>query len=48
MAYIRSGMRVSELAADELAKLQHKLETQLKEKGKIFVSKDSGLFEAVK
>ncbi|HEX6035939.1 MAG TPA: methyltransferase domain-containing protein, partial [Anaerolineales bacterium] len=45
MAYIRSGMRVSELSEDELAKLQRDLETQLQEKGKIFISKDSGLFE---
>jgi ubiquinone/menaquinone biosynthesis C-methylase UbiE len=48
MAYIRSGVRVSELSEDELVKLQHDLENELKEKGKIFITKDSGLFEAVK
>ena len=48
MAYIRSGIRVSELSEDELATLQHDLECELQEKGKIFISKDSGLFEAIK
>jgi ubiquinone/menaquinone biosynthesis C-methylase UbiE len=48
MAYIRSGMRVSELSQEELSKLQHDLEQELKEKGKIFISKDSGLFDAIK
>jgi ubiquinone/menaquinone biosynthesis C-methylase UbiE len=32
----------------ELSKLAHELEEELKEKGKIFIQKDSGLFEAVK
>jgi ubiquinone/menaquinone biosynthesis C-methylase UbiE len=48
MAYIHSSMRVSELSEEELAKLELDLEKELKEKGKIFISKDSGLFEAVK
>ena len=48
MAYIHSGMRVSELSEEELAKLQLDLEKELKEKGKIFITKDSGLFEAIK
>jgi ubiquinone/menaquinone biosynthesis C-methylase UbiE len=48
MAYIRSGFRVSELAEEELAKLQHELEIELKAKGRVFISKDSGLFEAMK
>jgi SAM-dependent methyltransferase len=48
MAYIRSGIRVSELSEDELISLQHDLESELKEKGKIFITKDSGLFEAIK
>lgn len=48
MAYICSGIRVSELVDEELTKLQHDLERELKEKGKIFVSKDSGLFAATK
>jgi ubiquinone/menaquinone biosynthesis C-methylase UbiE len=48
MAYIRSGMRVSELSQAELENLQDELENELKENGRIFVSKDSGLFEAIK
>jgi ubiquinone/menaquinone biosynthesis C-methylase UbiE len=48
MAYIRSGIRVSELSEDELANLQQDLERELQEKGKIFISKDSGLFEAIR
>ena len=38
----------SELSEDEFAKLQNDLEKELKEKGKIFITKDSGLFEAMK
>jgi hypothetical protein len=48
MAYIRSGMRVSELSEQELSNLQQELEKELKEKGKLFITKDSGLFEAIK
>ena len=48
MAYIHSGMRVSELSEEGPAKLRLDLEKELKEKGKIFISKDSGLFEAIK
>ena len=48
MAYIRSGIRISELLEEELAKLKQDLEKELQEKGRIFISKDSGLFEAIK
>ena len=48
MAYIRSGMRVNELSQAELENLQDELQRKLKENGRIFVSKDSGLFEAIK
>lgn len=48
IAYIRSAIRMSELSEEELTKIQFDLEEELKEKGGIFVSKDSGLFEAVK
>jgi ubiquinone/menaquinone biosynthesis C-methylase UbiE len=48
MAYIRSGIRVSELAEAELVNLQRDLEREFSENGKIFISKDSGLFEAIK
>lgn len=48
MAYIRSGIRVKELSEEELVSLQWQLEKELREKGRIFISKDSGLFEAIK
>ncbi len=48
MAYIRSGIRVKELSEDELVRLRQHLEKELKEKGRIFIRKDSGLFEAIK
>jgi ubiquinone/menaquinone biosynthesis C-methylase UbiE len=48
LAYIRSGIRVLELSEEELAKLRRDLERELQEKGLIFISKDSGLFEAIK
>ena len=48
MAYIRSSMRATELSEEELANVQRDLEKELMEKGKVFISKDSGLFEAVK
>jgi len=48
VAYFRSGVRAGELSDDEFAKLQNELEKELNEKGKIFITKDSGLFEAIK
>jgi ubiquinone/menaquinone biosynthesis C-methylase UbiE len=48
LAYIRSGIRVSELSEEDLAKLQRDLEKELSEKSKICISKDSGLFKATK
>jgi ubiquinone/menaquinone biosynthesis C-methylase UbiE len=48
MAYIRSGIRVAELSEEELAKLKSDLEKELNEKSRIFIRKDSGLFEAIK
>jgi ubiquinone/menaquinone biosynthesis C-methylase UbiE len=48
MDYIRSGMRVAELSESELTTLQSGLEKELKAKGNIFITKDSGLFEAIK
>ena len=47
IAYLRSSIRASELSEDELINLQHDLEKELKENGNIFITKDSGLFEAV-
>ena len=48
MNYIRSGLKVRELSETELANLQQDLEKELQEKGKILITKDSGLFEAIK
>ncbi len=48
MAYLRSGIRDRALSETELAHLQQHLEKELKEKGKLFIAKDSGLFEAIK
>ena len=48
MAYVRSSLRAADLSEDELAKVRLDLEKELKEKGRIFITKDSGLFEAVK
>jgi ubiquinone/menaquinone biosynthesis C-methylase UbiE len=48
ITYIRSGIRATELLEEDLANLEHDLENELKVKDKIFISKDSGLFEAIK
>jgi len=48
MAYLRSSLRAADLSEDELAKVRVDLENEFKEKGRIFITKDSGLFEAVK
>jgi hypothetical protein len=48
MAYVRSSLRAADLSEAELAKVRVDLENELKEKGRIFITKDSGLFEAVK
>lgn len=46
--FILSASRAAEISEEELANLKNELEQKLKEKGKIFISKDSGLFEAIK
>jgi ubiquinone/menaquinone biosynthesis C-methylase UbiE len=48
MAYVRSSLRAADLSEDELAKVRVDLEKELNEKGRIFITKDSGMFEAVK
>ena len=48
VAYLHSGIRAGELSDYELAKLRSDLEKELEEKEKIFITKDSGLFEAIK
>jgi hypothetical protein len=41
-------MRATELSENELVQVKANLEKVLKEKGRILITKDSGLFEAVK
>ena len=48
IAYLRSAIRASEVSEDDLAKVKIDLEKELKQRGSIFISKDSGLFEAIK
>lgn len=48
IAYIRSGFSSEDIIDSELSKLQQELESELVQKGKIFITKDSGLFQAVK
>lgn len=48
MAYIRSGFSASDLLEDELMVLKQEIETELEEKGRILITKDSGLFAAIK
>ena len=48
ITFIRSTMRVEEALEEAFEKLAVQLEQELKEKGKIFIQKDSGLFEAIK
>jgi hypothetical protein len=48
IAYLRSSIRASEISEEELAKVKAELEKEIKQNGKIFISKDTGLFEALK
>jgi ubiquinone/menaquinone biosynthesis C-methylase UbiE len=48
MDYILSGIRVQELPKEKLELLRQNLEKELHKKGSIFITKDSGLFEAIK
>ena len=48
MDYILSTVKVQELPKDKLGILRQNLEKELEEKGSIFITKDSGLFEAIK
>ena len=48
MAYIHSSIRAREFSETALAELRGQLERELQSKGMLFISKDSGLFEAVK
>lgn len=48
IAFIRSTMHVTEASEEGYEKLAVELEQELKEKGKLFIQKASGLFEAIK
>jgi len=48
IAYIRSMVSVSDLQEDKLEILKQEFKKRLEERGEIFVTKASGLFEAVK
>jgi ubiquinone/menaquinone biosynthesis C-methylase UbiE len=48
IAFILSTSHATEIVEEEFAKLETELEQELKKKSKIFIQKDSGLFEAVK
>jgi SAM-dependent methyltransferase len=48
LAYIRSMIHVGKFSEDEFAKVQFELENELKEKGRIMITKDSGMFDATK
>jgi ubiquinone/menaquinone biosynthesis C-methylase UbiE len=48
MAYLRSSTSAADVSESALAEVQLELEQELQLKSEIFVTKDSGLFEAVK
>jgi len=48
MAYINSTFRAKKLTNSELAEIRKELENILSKNGEIFITKDSGLFLAVK
>ena len=48
IAYIRSSIGAVDLSEDKLGELEKELSIILQQEGKIFVTKDSGLFEAIK
>jgi len=48
IAFIRSTMHVAEASEDGFKNLAVELDQKLKEKGKIFIQKDSGMFKAIK
>jgi ubiquinone/menaquinone biosynthesis C-methylase UbiE len=48
IAYIRSSIGVTDLSEEKLGELKKELTAALEKEGKIFITKDSGLFEALK
>lgn len=47
IAYLHSTIAASDLREDKLEKLKQELSLRLKQEGEIFITKDSGLFEAI-
>jgi SAM-dependent methyltransferase len=47
-AYLHSMVSLSELQKDKLEQVKKELSVRLKQQGQIFITKDSGLFEALK
>jgi hypothetical protein len=48
IAYIRSSIGAVDLSEEKLGELKKDLTAILEKEGKIFITKDSGLFEALK
>jgi SAM-dependent methyltransferase len=48
IAYIRSSIGAADLSEEKLRDLKKELSTTLQQEGKIFITKDSGLFEVIK
>ncbi|RIK31476.1 MAG: class I SAM-dependent methyltransferase [Anaerolineae bacterium] len=48
IGFILSTSHAKEVSREKMAELESELEQELKSKGKIFIQKDSGLFEAIK
>jgi ubiquinone/menaquinone biosynthesis C-methylase UbiE len=48
IAYIRSSIGAVDLSEEKLGELKKELSATLQQEGKIFITKDSGLFEAMK
>jgi hypothetical protein len=48
MAYIHSSSRITEFSESALAELRSELERELQSSGALMVTKDAGLFAAVK
>jgi ubiquinone/menaquinone biosynthesis C-methylase UbiE len=48
IAYIRSSISATDLSEEKLGGLKKELTAVLEKEGKIFITKDSGLFEAMK
>ena len=48
IAFLETSFYSKDIVPEAVLKMRSELETELKEKGKIYIQKDSGLFEAIK